>query len=65
MVSNEMMKFMYDTWGHLLTSFDRQWLSPENFEIFCQPIHVKGGPLQNCFGFVDSTARKVCRPGRH
>ena len=65
MVTNKMMNFVYNTWGHLLTSFNQQWLSPGSLERFCRAIHDKGAPLQNCFGFVDGTVRRVCRPGRH
>jgi len=60
-----MLKFMYDSWGHLLASFDQEWLSPENLQRFCDVIHEKGAPLENCFGFVDGIVRQVCRPGRN
>ena len=33
--------------------------------MFCQVIHDKGAPLQNCFGFIDGTVRRLCRPGRN
>ena len=33
--------------------------------MFCQVIHDKGTPLQNCFGFIDGTVRRLCRPGRN
>ncbi|XP_030749230.1 protein ALP1-like [Sitophilus oryzae] len=25
-------------------------------------IHAKGGAMQNCWGFIDGTARQICRP---
>ena len=65
MISNLMMNFMYDTWGHLLTSFNQEWLSPANLQNFCGVIHQKGAPLQNCWEFVHGTVRRVCRPGRN
>ena len=65
MINNFMMNFMYNNWGHLLTTFNQQWLSPQNLEMFCQVIHDKGTPLQNCFGFIDGTVRRLCRPGRN
>ena len=65
MITNMVMNFIYNTWGHLLRTFNQQWLSPRHLEEFCQAIHRKGAPLQNCFGFVDGTVRRLCRPGRN
>ena len=63
MITNQMMNFVYDTWSHLLHSFNQEWLSPQNLERYCQVIHNHGAPLNNCWAFVDGTVRRVCRPG--
>ena len=48
LASNHVMSFVYDKWGHLLTSLEQPWLSPVNLIKFAQVIHEKGGALQNC-----------------
>ena len=30
--------------------------------LFLQAIARKGAPLQHCWGFIDGTARHICRP---
>lgn len=30
--------------------------------LFFQSIHNKGGAIPNCWGFIDGTARAICRP---
>ena len=39
------------------------WLAPAELEIFAQAIQNVGPPLTNCWGFVDGTVRRICRPG--
>ena len=53
---------IYDIWGHLLTSFNQNWLSPANLEMYARVISQKGSPIQNCWGFIDGTVRPCCRP---
>ena len=55
---------IYDTWHHLLTTFEQTWLDHLNFEMFADAIHDKGGALSNCWGFIDGTVRPICRPGK-
>ena len=45
-----------------LTSLDLVWL---NKGAFSDAIHAKGAALDNCWGFVDGTARPVARPVRN
>ena len=47
-----------------LNSFQQQWLAPAELEKFAQTIHNVGGPLTNCWGFVDCTVRRICRPSQ-
>ena len=65
MISNAVMNELYQTWNHLLTELDQDWLSPEHLEEFATAVHNKGAPLQNCWGFVDGTVRPICRPGQN
>ena len=63
MISNKAMNIIYDDWGHLLRSFEQEWLSPENLSNYANIVHQRGAPLPNCWGFVDGTVRRICRPG--
>ena len=63
LINNTFVDFMYDRWGHLLTTLNQPWLSPINLQQFANVIHEKGAALENCWGFVDGTVAQVCRPG--
>ena len=63
MICNASMNFLYDNWRHLLQSFNQNWLSPHNLQQYSDAVHICGAPLENCWGFVDGTVRRVCRPG--
>ena len=63
MVTNTAMNFVYNTWGYLLRTFNQAWLSPRNLQHYANVIHNKGAPLHTCWGFVDGTVRRICRPG--
>ena len=63
MMNNTVLNRIHTQWGHLLTNFNQQWLSPQNLVDYAQKVHNKGAPLNNCWGFVDGTVRPVCRPG--
>ena len=62
MITTTVMDYVYDVHGHHLTSFNQQFLSPEALETYCEAIHQKGAPLENCWGFIDGTVRPICRP---
>ena len=64
MIANQMTSMIYDTWHHLLTTFEQTWLDPLNLEMFADAIHDKGAALSNCWGFIDGTVRPICRPGK-
>ena len=64
-INNFVLKFLYERWGHLFTTMNQQWLSPNNLQVFANAIHDKGAPLENCWGFVDGTVRPLCRPGEN
>ncbi|CAN7982950.1 unnamed protein product [Ixodes hexagonus] len=51
------------TFGHLLADLNvHRWLDLDELEIMSQAVHAKGAPLTNCWGFIDGTARAICRP---
>ena len=60
MVVNEMISLIFARHGHLLTDFNKPWLSPANLETFAGAVYRKGAALENCWGFVDGTVRPVC-----
>ena len=61
-IFNEMLDLVYNRWHHLLTSFNQNWLAPQQLEVFCEKNHEKGSPLENCWGFIDGTVRPISRP---
>ena len=62
MIYNEVVQFMYREHGHRVTEWNHAILSPANLQIYAAAVHEKGGPLENCFGFIDGTVRPICRP---
>ena len=64
-ITNHMINFIYENWGHLLTSFQQPWLSQANLQIFVDVISQGGAALDNCWGLVDGTVRPVSCPGQH
>ena len=59
------MNFIYDRWRHLLFDLNQPWLSGANLERFAAAIHDRGAALENCWAFVDGTARPISRPGKN
>ncbi|KAK4887199.1 hypothetical protein RN001_003470 [Aquatica leii] len=59
---NEMLSLIYQRKGHLLYNLSQV----QHFNLIklrhSQAIHEAGCPLQNCWGFIDGTARLICRP---
>ena len=47
MISNKMIKLIYDTHGHRLTQWNHQILHPEALETYADVIADKGAPLTN------------------
>jgi hypothetical protein len=57
-----MLSLVFNTHHHRLESLEQPFLSPENLSRYANSIHTHGAPLQNCFGFIDGTVRKIARP---
>ena len=64
-ICNTVMSKLYEQWSFLITSFDRELLSPANRQKYADPIHAKGAPITNSWGFMDGTVRAISRPNRN
>ena len=49
-INSFVLTFLYERWGHLFTAINQQRLSPNNLQLFANPIHDKVAPLENCWG---------------
>jgi hypothetical protein len=60
---NVILADVYSNWKHLLL-FDHVRLTPEYLEKLAAAVKRKGGhdALDNCWGFIDGTHVRVCRP---
>ena len=64
-IFNEMVDITSLRHGHLLQSFDQEWLQPNNLKKYADAVYENGGALENCWGFVDGTVRPICRPTKN
>ena len=62
LIFNTILNFVYTTHHHHLSSWEQPFLSPENLALYSAAIHNHGAPLENCFGFIDGTVRRIARP---
>ncbi|KAH6925862.1 hypothetical protein HPB50_011309 [Hyalomma asiaticum] len=61
--SNRMFDHIGNTFGHLLDDVSKhEWLSLSHLDELSQAIYSKGAAVENCWGFIDGTARPICRP---
>ena len=65
MNSNDMLDFWFNNWGHLLRTFQLNWLAPQHLEHFANIVYDTGVPLDNCWSFVDRTVDAISRPSIH
>ena len=65
LITNDVMDYIYDVHGHLITQWNQDLLNPAALQRYADAISGKGAPLDNCFGFVDGTVRPISRPGEH
>ena len=63
MITNAVVDYIYEMHDERITTWNHQLLSPENLQTYANAIHEKGAALDNSFGFVDGTVRRICRPG--
>ncbi|KAJ8930621.1 hypothetical protein NQ314_016536 [Rhamnusium bicolor] len=65
-IVNFMTEFIYQHHGQLLDNLENLlWLDEEKMQLYGQGIAAKGAAVQNCFGFIDGTARPICRPSQN
>ena len=60
-ISRKTQEYIYEKWKHLLY-FDEQRLTPYKLEQYAAVIRRRNSPLENCWGFIDGTLRKIARP---
>lgn len=60
-IFNQTWQFILDNWGHLLTDLDPAWLIEEVLDGSCAAIGALCPPAKPV-GFIDGTARAMCRP---
>jgi len=65
MITNTVMDHIFLSHGHRISQWNFDILSPPMLQEYADVIHAKGGPLNNCFGFIDGTVRPISRPGQH
>lgn len=64
-VANIIMGHINDKFGHLLSDMNNHgWLTLAELELCSQAVYDKGAPLDKCWGFIDGTARPICRPSK-
>lgn len=59
MLVHELLEDIHDKWKHKLTDLDQEWIKPD---VFAAAISRRGAPMPNVWGFIDGTARQICRP---
>ena len=64
MITNTVVDFIFQNHGEKLTTWNHALLNPQSLRLYADAIHQKGAALENCFGFVDGTVRRICRPGQ-
>ena len=62
LIFNQLLDLVYEQHHHRLESWDQPFLSPEILQSYADATYNKGAPLENCFGFVDGTVRRIARP---
>ena len=65
MITNEVLDFIYINHSHRIFQWNPAILQPVKLEEYANGIQVKGGALDNCFGFIDGTVRPISRPGKN
>jgi len=63
MIANTVLDPIYNKHGFCLTSWNQGFRTRASVQEYDQAITTQG-PLTNCFGFIDGTARPICRPGK-
>ena len=65
MITNEVLDFIYTNHSHRILQWNPAILQPVELEEYANAIQIKGGALDNFFGFIDGTVRPISRPGKN
>ena len=65
MITNTVVDYIYEEHQHRIIGWNQAILNPIKLEQYAEAISMKGAALDNCFGFIDGTARPICRPGKN
>ena len=65
MITNEVLDFIYTNHSHRFLKWNPAILQPVKLEEYANAIQIKGGALDNCFGFIDGTVRPISRPEKN
>ncbi|XP_077557627.1 uncharacterized protein LOC144172909 [Haemaphysalis longicornis] len=62
-VVNKVLAHIEYYFAHLLSDMtSHQWMNPSRLQEFAEAVHARRAPLRSCWGFIDGTARRICRP---
>ncbi|KAF2905764.1 hypothetical protein ILUMI_00413 [Ignelater luminosus] len=62
-IANAVMNIIVENKTHLLTNLNNlNWLNRNIMRYYADAVVEKEAPLQNCWAFIDGTARGICRP---
>nr|CAI5867325.1 unnamed protein product [Callosobruchus analis] len=65
-IVNKMVNVLMENHSECLDKLNAvQWLNRDKLEFYAEAIHSKGAPMTNCWGFIDGTPRKICRPSQN
>lgn len=64
MIINTVLDYIYNQHGHRITQWNNTITSLPQLQTYADAIAAKGAPLDNCFGFIDGTVVRICRPGK-
>jgi hypothetical protein len=62
-IINTTTNIIMENKGNLLENLQaNQWLDRNRLQYYAQVVGNRGGAVHNCWGFIDGTARPICRP---
>ncbi|XP_074033773.1 uncharacterized protein [Leptinotarsa decemlineata] len=62
-IINHMQNLIANNFMHLLDDLrNLPWLNLQRMHMYADAIHGRGAAISNCWGFIDGTARPICRP---
>ena len=62
LIFNKVLDHIYNTHSTKVTAWNYRLLAPNLLRQYADAIHLKGAPLDNCFGLIDGTVRRIARP---